>query len=98
MLMIGTGFGEKSGPRVTSSLFRASAGTHSVRHTFSTYGGNSGVPLSVLQSLLGHTSMETTMIYTHPLLEAERKVVEQIASILLPFAPTMASVRCGGKQ
>jgi site-specific recombinase XerC len=45
-------------------------GWHSLRHTFTTYGGNSGVPLPVLQSLLGHTSMETTMIYTHPLLEA----------------------------
>ncbi len=72
-------------------------GWHSLRHTFSTYGGNSGVPLPVLQYLLGHASMETTMIYTHPLLEAERKAVEQIASILLPIAPTMTSGHCGSK-
>lgn len=73
-------------------------GWHSLRYTFSTYGGNSGVPLPVLQSLLGHTSRETTMIYTHPLLEAERKAVEQIASILLPIAPTMTSDHRGSKQ
>jgi len=65
-------------------------GWHSLRHTFSTYGGNSGVPLPVLQYLLGHASVETTMIYTHPLLEAERRAVEQIAALLLPSAPQRA--------
>jgi integrase len=60
-------------------------GWHSLRHTFSTYGGNSGVPLPVLQYLLGHASVETTMVYTHPLLEAERKAVEQIPALLLPI-------------
>jgi integrase len=62
-------------------------GWHSLRHTFSTYSGNSGVLLPVLQFLIGHTSMETTMIYTHPLAEAQRIAVEQMASILLPNAP-----------
>jgi integrase len=47
-------------------------GWHSLRHTFSTYNGNSGVPMPVLQPLLGHTSPETTMIYTHPLEDAQR--------------------------
>ena len=65
-------------------------GWHSLRHTFSTSGGNSGVPLPVLQYLLGHASVETTMIYTYPLLEAERKAVEQIAALLLPSAPQRA--------
>jgi len=72
-------------------------GWHSLRHTFSTYGGNSGVPVPVLQYLLGHASIETTMIYTHPLLEAERKAVEQIASILLPIAPIMTTEVTGVK-
>jgi integrase len=65
-------------------------GWHSLRHTFSTYGGNSGVPLPVLQYLLGRASVETTMIYTYPLLEVERKAVEQIAALLLPSAPQRA--------
>jgi integrase len=62
-------------------------GWHSLRHTFSTYGGNSGVRLPVLQYLLGHASPETTMIYTHPLAEAQRRAVEQMASILFPNVP-----------
>ena len=72
---------------VCDRLGIARFGWHSLRHTFSTYSGNSGVPLPVLQFLLGHTSMETTMIYTHPLAEAQRVAVEQMASILLPNAP-----------
>lgn len=66
-------------------------GWHSLRHTFSTYGGNSGVPLPVLQYLLGHASVETTMLYTHPLGEAQRMAVERMASILLPNAPSPAN-------
>jgi integrase len=68
-------------------------GWHSLRHTFSTYGGNSGVPLPVLQYLLGHASVETTMIYTHPLGEAQREAVERMASILLPNAPKTTNTR-----
>jgi len=73
-------------------------GWHSLRHTFSTYGGNSGVPLPVLQYLLGHASLETTMLYTHPLGEAQRMAVERMASILLPNAPllTIGMNRAGG--
>jgi integrase len=82
---------------VCDRLSIARFGWHSLRHTFSTYGGNSGVPVPVLQYLLGHASMETTMLYTHPLLEAERKAIEQIASILLPIAPTVAAGLSGGK-
>lgn len=45
-------------------------GWHSLRHTFSTYNGNNRVPVPVLQALLGHSSAETIMIYTHPLEDA----------------------------
>jgi len=72
-------------------------GWHSLRHTFSTYGGNSGVPLPVLQYLLGHASAETTMIYTHPLAEAQRSAVEQMATILFPNVPTLAGGADRGK-
>ena len=53
--------------------------------------------MPVLQYLLGHASVETTMIYTHPLLEAERRAVEQIAAILLPSAPQPTEAGVGPK-
>jgi len=42
----------------------------------------------VLQSLLGHASPETTMIYTHPLEDVNRQAVEDLASLLFPNVPS----------
>ena len=72
---------------VCDRLSIARFGWHTLRHTFSTHGGTSGVPLPVMQSLLGHTSAETTMLYTHPLAGAQREAVEKLASILFPNVP-----------
>jgi integrase len=48
-------------------------GWHSLRHTFSTTAENHRVPVSVVQSLLGHTSPSTTMLYAHAQDEAKRE-------------------------
>ncbi len=73
-------------------------GWHSLRHTFSTYNGNTGVPMPVLQSLLGHAHAETTMMYTHPLEGAQREAVEKLASILFPNVPySLAEAKCATK-
>ncbi len=57
---------------------------HALRHTFSTYSGNDGVAMPVLQSLLGHTTAQVTMRYTYPLEDAQREAVERVARILWP--------------
>lgn len=73
-------------------------GWHALRHTFSTYNGNKGVPMPVLQSLLGHAHPATTMIYTHPLESAQRDAVEQLARILFPSVPySLADAKCATK-
>jgi integrase len=78
---------------VCDRLGIARFGWHTLRHTFSTFGGNSGVPLPVMQSLLGHTSAETTMLYMHPLAEPQREAVEKLARILFPNVPILEHSR-----
>lgn len=50
---------------------------HTLRHSYATHLQNQGVPLNVIQQILGHERIETTTVYVHLGLERVREHVER---------------------
>ena len=57
------------------------ASFHSLRHTFVSLSANAGVPLPVVQSIVGHCSTAMTRHYYHENLDALRSAVASIPAI-----------------
>ena len=52
---------------------------HKLRHTYATYLIKGGAELRAVQTLLGHSSVKVTEIYTHVDTEDRRKATAQLA-------------------
>lgn len=55
-------------------------GWHGLRHTFATQLTLSGVPLTVVKELLGHSSITTTMRYSHVAPSSLRTAIDMLSS------------------
>ncbi len=54
---------------------------HSLRHTFVSFSANAGVPLHIVQSIVGHESTAMTRHYYHESVDALRSAVNAIPTI-----------------
>lgn len=70
-------------------------GWHALRHTFATELAAKGVPLHVVQSLLGHSSITTTMRYAHVAPSAREDAVRLLED--LHEAPSRPAWATGGQ-
>jgi integron integrase len=74
---------------VIRSGIKKKASCHTFRHSFATHLIESGYDIRTVQELLGHKSVETTMIYTHVAKKAKLAVKSPVDSIFKAPVPVV---------
>ena len=72
---------------VSKAGLEKKATVHTLRHSFATHLLESGTDIRYIQQLLGHSSIKTTMIYTHITPKAAKNIISPLDR-LLPSPPT----------
>lgn len=84
---LGNYFDKKRIPRRLNKICREldipEMGIHVVRHTYATRLFEKGVPVKIVQKLLGHRDYQTTMnIYVHVMPENKKEAIKKLESVL----------------
>lgn len=66
--------------KVSNAAGIGNIGWHTLRHTFASHLAVRGVPVPVVQALLGHASISTTMRYAHVAPSALRSAIDMLSA------------------
>ena len=76
---------QKALSRVVQELeFQEAISVHSLRHSYATHLLEAGVNLRVIQQYLGHSSLNTTMVYLHLTPASQEQAVRRIETLMGP--------------
>lgn len=67
-------------PRACRKAGLREVGWHTLRHTYASHLAMLGVPLKMIQELLGHSTMEMTMRYAHLAPDVKKQAVQLLDS------------------
>ena len=68
--------------RLRAGISKRGISLHSLRHSYATHLLEAGVPLPTIQRYLGHSHIETTMVYLHLTPEGQQQAVAHINRLL----------------
>ena len=68
--------------RLRAGIIKRGISLHSLRHSYATHLLEAGVPLPTIQRYLGHSHIETTMVYLHLTPEGQQQSVAHINRLL----------------
>ena len=76
---------QKAMSRVVQELgLKKAISVHSLRHSYATHLLEAGVNLRVIQQYLGHSSLNTTMVYLHLTTASQEQAVRRIETLMGP--------------
>jgi integrase/recombinase XerD len=71
--------------RVVRELkFRKAISIHSLRHSYATHLLEAGINLRLIQQYLGHSSLQTTMVYLHLTTVRQEQALARIEELMGP--------------
>ena len=71
--------------RVVRELgLRKSISIHTLRHSYATHLLDAGINLRLIQQYLGHSSLQTTMIYLHLTAASQEQARQRIEALMGP--------------
>ena len=63
---------------VRAELKKPGFRTHTLRHTFATHLFQRGVDINTISELLGHSKLDTTMVYTHTSIDRLADIIQKL--------------------